>query len=161
MSVIVWALFFVLTSPVTGLDRTTLLNKYESEEQCEKSKVKVTEGMEATYPNDTSFKLVCRDITPSRYTSYHELLLTWADEQRPGERYTISVRRVAEFYTPENDGAIAIGVTIRYKDGKQDYMVMFSGGDVVKVLGAVEMQFADEEDEDNEGEGVFSGKDQA
>mgnify|MGYP001614615848 FL=1 len=59
-----WILVIVMLSAVAGIDRTTVLEKYDTYEECRDAQAHVSAGMVKAYPDDHTFTIECRQKPP-------------------------------------------------------------------------------------------------
>lgn len=55
-----WTLVIVMLGAIIGNDKVTVLEKYETYEECREAQATVSVGMVKAYPGDTSFIIECR-----------------------------------------------------------------------------------------------------
>lgn len=54
-----WVLVIVILSTVAGTDKTTVLEKYDTYNECYHEQVRISAAMEEAYPGDHTFTLEC------------------------------------------------------------------------------------------------------
>ena len=54
-----WLLLIVLLAPPSGIDRVTVLNAFESYEDCKPERDRIGFEMAESYPNENDFRIVC------------------------------------------------------------------------------------------------------
>lgn len=64
-----WYLVFILVVPVSGFQRVTVLDTYETAALCAEQAVRVQEAMTDAYPDDQTFRIACLTKKPLVHTS--------------------------------------------------------------------------------------------
>ena len=56
---LMWVLLIVLLNTVPGLERSSVLEKYHTADECEVARDRVGLAMAEAYPNENTFLIVC------------------------------------------------------------------------------------------------------
>ena len=69
-----WLLLMVLLAPPVGVNRATVLNSFETYEDCQPERNRIGFEMAESYPHDSDFRIVCefREEKPSLLPVRHE-----------------------------------------------------------------------------------------
>jgi hypothetical protein len=69
-----WLLLMVLLAPPVGVNRATVLNIFETYEDCQPERNRIGFEMAESYPHDNDFRIVCefREAKPSLVPVHHE-----------------------------------------------------------------------------------------
>jgi hypothetical protein len=58
---LIWVLLMVFLTPSQDFDTAYLLNKFDTQDECRIERDRVGYDMAEAYPNDLSFRIVCRE----------------------------------------------------------------------------------------------------
>jgi len=81
----VWLLLMIILTPVSGISSTTLLNTFDSKEECVIEKERISGDMSKSYPGDKTFGIECRETHPAQITrlEIEDIAKTFARERFP------------------------------------------------------------------------------
>jgi len=163
----IWVLLMVLLAPGDGFQSSYFLNKFDTSEACELEQKRIAVDMATAYPGDKTYRIECREkrvpgirtSAPTEQTNYTEIITQWAAVLHPQEAYTfkvLTIKRVLGGNGPTS--ILAFQVHMYYKTGAQSYILFIKNA---SVIGWIDAGVPDTEEEEEEGEEVFSAKDQA
>lgn len=151
-----WVLLMVLLNPVPGLERTTFLNEFATQEECQVERNRIGFEMAQSYPNEADFRIECRErgVAEVSKAEYDELIKNFAKARYPKELLTI---KVMDIKTLQNESGnlpiMAVQIHVAHSEGTHSFILLLKGK---VILGWIDAGDA-EEDEDEEEE-QFPGK---
>jgi len=162
-----WLLLMVLLAPANGLDSSYLLNKFDTQEECQTERNRIGFDMAEAYPYEADFRIECHErrakVTKvsqpdEPITEYDEIIKDFAKKRYPKQHLDI---KVMNDKTLQNEAGVlpirAIQVHISHKDGIQSFILLIKNNLVIGWIDAGEAVEADADEEEE----IFPSKDQA
>lgn len=162
----IWVLLMVLLAPGDGFQSVYFLNKFDTLAECTTEQQRIAAGMSTAYPGDQSYRIECREkrlpavatSAPVEQTNYTQIIRRWAQVRHPQSDINFKVLNVKAIQTDNGpNGIMAFHVHLFYETGVEGYILFIRNG---TVIGWIYTGVPDAEEEE-EGEEVFSYKDQA
>lgn len=158
MPATIWLLLMVLLGPAPGLETNTLLNKFNTPEECQIERNRIGFDMAAAYPYERDFVIECQvrvPKEPSTQVNYTEVLRGWADTRHPGFAYSLKALKVKKLEVPGDDKnppktSMVFQIVLNYVNGKAQSFIVFVGEDDLRVYAWVEVFVPDTDEEPEE-----------